>query len=545
MHRNRSLAAAFAVAAFFGSAPAAQDNVIPGTDVGLGILSDVSIVGHEGPLGTGTSAMSMSTTSCNFGSVQVPWEAPMDADHPFIAFLIAREQDGRFEQISNLSYVKHGFFALANSQCIPCQGGDPGGDFLGIGCSDTYSTFNNSNNFWLGPSEEIDPWLGTWDPVCSFFDMGTNPQPGTMCDGNRSFTSGQAGSLGPIGNRVIVRDADLDPSDGAEFFYQGHYIVKGEPEANRENNLGSRPFLVQPGGGLPNLINAGPLLEGTVLQQWSGATVTSATNGTADGRFYVGVRVTGPVDGVYHYEYAVHNRDNARAGGGFRIPTCPGASVSNVFFGDIDDIEANDWSFAEGGGELSWSANGDPLRWNSIFNFAFDSDAAPVSGTVFVDQFFPGAGAGSVGVATTVPGGLFNVVSGPGCSNDTPPVLFSNEQATLGNAAFGVTTTGNDPAALTVLLLGALPGSTPLGGGCSIAMGGTLGTQILLFGSSLTNGAGEANFPLPVPNNANLEGAELQLQVVSQRLGGGPYLSVFDFSNGLSVRVGDSLTNCP
>ena len=37
-----------------------------------------------------------------------------------------------------------------------------------------------------------------------------------------------------------------------------------------------------------------------------------ACSPASDGRVFVGVRVTGPVQGRYHYEYAVHNRDNRR-----------------------------------------------------------------------------------------------------------------------------------------------------------------------------------------------------------------------------------------
>ena len=549
MHRLRSLALALATASLSGSALTAQDNAVHGIDVSLGILSNLTNVGHSGPLGTGISALAMSTTSCNMGSKTVPWEAPMDADHPFIAFLIARELDGRMEQISDLSHVKHGFFALANSQCIPCQGGSPSGDFLGIGCSDTYGIQNNADNFWLAPQQEINPWLGTWDPVCSFFDQGLNPQPGTMCDGNRSFSGPQSNSLGPLGNRVLVQDADLNPNEGANFFYASHYVIKSEPEAQRQNNIGFRPFMVQVQGGSLSFLNNGPLVNDTVLQAWTDASISSAKNGVnADGRFYVGVVVTGPEDGMYHYEYAVHNRDNARGGGGLRIPICSGATVANDFFKDVDADPGTDWSFDGSGAELHWSNNGEPLRWNSIYNFAFDSDAAPVAGTIQIDQFAPGAGLSSVAVATTVPGGLFNANTGPGCSNGAPPSLYatgSPAQATLGNQSFGVESGGNDAGALAVLLLGASPGTTPLGGDCNLYMGGNFGSQILLFSSTVADADGDASFGLPVPNNASLQGAELYLQVASQRFAGGPYLSSFDISNGLSVRVGDSLPGCP
>ena len=48
-----------------------------------------------------------------FMAVDVPWLQAMAEDHPFIAFLLVRESNGRLVQISDHSYVKHGFFAQA------------------------------------------------------------------------------------------------------------------------------------------------------------------------------------------------------------------------------------------------------------------------------------------------------------------------------------------------------------------------------------------------------------------------------------------------
>jgi len=537
-----------AAALVLASATGAQSNAVHGIDVSLGGLGFMVQVGHQGSVGQGVTAVAMTTTSCNVGAKIVPWEAAMDPDHPFIAFLVARERDGRLEQISNLSHVKHGFFALANSLCTPCQGGDPAGQWLGLGCSDTYSVNNNADNFWLGPQQEIDPWLGEWDPVCSFFDAGLTPKPLTMCDGQRSYTTQQSGSLGPIGFRVAVQDEDFDDPDNARFFYQAHYVIEHESESVRGDNLGSREFTLTSNALGYDFQPITPMQHGSVLTQWNGASITSAKNGGDDGRFFVGVSVTGPEEGLYHYEYAVHNRDNNRAGGAFRLPVCAGAQVSNVSFSDIDSFGGNDWDFTNTGSELVWSSKSDPLRWNSIFNFSFDSDAAPEAGSAVIEQFFPGPGAPTLNVATSVPTALHNVTTGPGCSLGVEPVLFASgapAQATLGNASFGLTSTGNDPSAIAVVVAGSVAGSTALGGGCSLQMGGLLGTQIWIHSLQSFDAAGELQLPLPIPANAAFEGAEVHFQLASQRLAGGPYLGQFDLSNGLLVRVGDSTTSCP
>jgi hypothetical protein len=153
-----------------GAALSAQANTDPQIDLKLAAIDDLRALGREGAFPNGINGCAFATTACNEGTRQISWQQAMDPDHPFITFLLAREHEGRFEQISDRSYVKHGFFALSSSFCGSCQGTD--GTVLGLGCSDTYSVGNNGDNFWLGPPDEIDPWRGEWDPVCSHFDRG-------------------------------------------------------------------------------------------------------------------------------------------------------------------------------------------------------------------------------------------------------------------------------------------------------------------------------------------------------------------------------------
>lgn len=386
-------------------ASSAQSNVVPGTDVKLGALGPVQVFTHQGTFPNGLAAVAVATTSCNVGTVNVPWQQAMDPDHPFIAFLFARESNGRFEQISDRSYLKHGFFALSNSQCTPCQN-PSNGTFLGVGCSDTYSAGNNGDNYWLGPPEEVDPWLGDWNPVCSHFDAGEpNVGPPNNCNGVRSLTQAQADALGPVGHRVKLLDADLNVP-GATFWVAGQYVIEGEPTGNRGNNLGSRLLNMAWTGSTWSAATGGPLLEGSIVKRWSGATVNSAANGFDDGRLWVGCKVTDLGGGSWHYEYVVHNQDNQRGVGALRIPTAPGAVVSNVGFGDIDADPANDWTAAQVGNEFVFSTGNAPLNWNTLYNFWFDCDVAPViGGQVALDQFLSGVGSPTVIVTADTPGG--------------------------------------------------------------------------------------------------------------------------------------------
>jgi hypothetical protein len=140
------------------STEAPFEPIITGTlrDVKLGFLDSITELGHVGTYPNGTSGVSMATTSCNIGDVDVNWFAPMNPDHPGIVMSIYRLLNGRFEQVG-LSYVKHGFYALSSSQCTPCQHPSPG-TFLGVGCSDTYSSGNNGDRTYLGPRREWNPF---------------------------------------------------------------------------------------------------------------------------------------------------------------------------------------------------------------------------------------------------------------------------------------------------------------------------------------------------------------------------------------------------
>ena len=535
----RRLALSGLLGALATSAPAlAQSNEIPGTDVSLGLLQEIVSQGRTGTFPNGLNAVSMSTTSCNLGTVNVPWLEPMEEDHPLIAFLVAREDDsGRLYQISDRSYVKHGFFALSNSQCIPCQNPSFFGNFLGVGCSDTYDTNNNALNFYLGPADEIDPWLGTWEAECSFFDAGLDPQPGTMCDGQRSFSFSQSESLGPIGFRVQLTDEDLSSDGDPSFYYSSQYVVRGEPEANRENNIASRGFLPTFTGSQWNFNVGLPLLEGTILQRWSGATVTSEKNGLDDGRVYVAVKVTGPVDGLWHYEYAFHNRDNNRGVDEIRLPICPSAGIQDFGFHDPDEFGANDWTASVEGSEVVATGTGNALRWNTIYNVWFDSPAAPVAGNVTLVQADAGPGAASFDVPTTVPGSAAFVSTGPGCANGAPGTFIPNGLPIPGDTGFAFLGEGLSASSPVLLYGSPLAGSLPIAP-CTLWLGGLIGPQIKLYGSGSSDASGDATLALPLPNNPALDGLTFEFQAVVLPAGGGPLLGVAELSDGWRIQFG-------
>ena len=108
-------------------------------------------------------------------------------------------------QISGESFLKHSriAFNFSSGPCAPCQTGPS--QTMRIGCSDTYSTGFNGNRFNLGPTTEIDPWLGTWNPFGSYFDVGDPAVTGAAAtDGLQSLTSTQVAAF----DAETLTDAD-------------------------------------------------------------------------------------------------------------------------------------------------------------------------------------------------------------------------------------------------------------------------------------------------------------------------------------------------
>jgi hypothetical protein len=524
----------------------AQSNVRTGTDVSLGILGPIDEVGRSGTYPNGVQAVAMETTSCNLGSVNVPWAAAMGEDHPLIAFLVAREQNGRLVQISDRSYLKHGFYALSDSQCTPCRN-PSNGTFLGVGCSDTYAIGNNSDNYWLGPPGEIDPWLGTWTARCSFFDLGTSS---TTCDGNRSFTQTQARNLGPVGNRVRIQDADLAVASST-FWYQGMYVIRGEPEAVRTNNLTSRGLTAVWTGATWNVSsNSVPQMFGSVLQRWAGSALSSSANGSADGRVYLASKIARGTSG-YHYEYALHNRDNAGAISSFTLPICPGTRIQNFGFHDVDQSAANDWTMSIQGAQVVFTAPaGNALEWNTIFNFWFDSDAAPVtSSSLLLGQARLNPGAQAAFTLTgAAPLGLYNLHLGAGCGSPNAPIMAPGgaiPRGTPGNAGFGFDVALATPGSTLVLLGSVYPGTTTLAPGCDLYLSLLPGQDCITFLSATAGAFGNAFLPLPVPPVPQVEGLVLDFQTVEIQPNTGALFGAYDLTDGWRVRFGSSISSCP
>jgi len=518
---------------------AAQSNAISGTDVAVYEVGGPSVYGRIGPAyPNGVASVVIGHSMCNNGTVTVPWignsGGVMIETYPKIAFLLARESDGRMVQISGKSNLKHSRVAFnfsGTNPCGPCQSG-PSNTFR-IGCYDVYSAGFNASQSNLGPTSEINPWLGSWNPVGSYFDIGDPSQVGypAPADGVQSLsTSGFDVTKG----RMAVPERDLLVP--GTFYGQNHVVILGEPVANRANNVVSRPVSFSWSGSAWSIQLQGTSAQGSVLQRWSGATVDLGGNGADDGRFEVAVKVTGPVRGMWHYEYAVHNFDNHRGGASLRIPLCPTARVANVGFHDIDGDALNDWTAVRTASALEFQAGaGNPLDWNTLYNFWFDSDAAPIAGAVEIDAARPGPGALTVAVPSRVPGLLGTEYLGAGCGSPAP-VAYGNGTPTSPNPGFAVEFELT-PSGVIVVAFGFAGDNLALGGGCTQYLDGNQIAAVVALGADASGKATQA-LALPpgmTPVDWYCQGFEV--------LGSGPVLGFLAPSNGLRLRVAG--TGCP
>jgi len=360
-------------------------------DVVCGTLDDVQ---HYGVVGD-VRAYAVGTTACNAGDVNLNW-IDGSPNHPVISCTIYKLKDGRLEQLG-VTFVKHSFASLQGNACG--FGCGSGGTFqaLGPGCSDPYGAGLNGGQTGLGPRSEINAFNGQF--VYPFTTINQS--------GNAIF------------KRIQVPAAEM-PDAAAQFFVEGQYTIKDEIQAN------GQPY-IDPSTGRPvNWNNAS--YERMNVQASGTASTTGATfrgrpaiyawqdhgNGTNnpdlsveivevpvpdEGLLHVACKVTDLGDGTWRYDYAVHNQNSDLNIGSFSVPN--GGSASDFYFNDIDHhdgpdslISGDDWAPVEGAGSVSWSCdsfignpNANAIRWGTMYNFSFVSDAAPVDGEVTVGMW--------------------------------------------------------------------------------------------------------------------------------------------------------------
>jgi hypothetical protein len=393
---------------------------VPGPDVMVGDLNGLAQFGGQNGDYVG---LAVGTDSCNFGTVNLHWQALPSNDHPVIPQNMYRMSGGtdnseRFEQIGQ-SNVKHAFTALTQNLCqLGCNG--VGGSNLGSGCSDPYVASLNA-----GPSLGSRAWI---NPFTGFFPRGDSSTP-------PNNHSGHNHSGNPAQHRIYTKISDLSASlnAGATYYAEAQYITPHEytwcqsnpGQCNQYNNVSYRRYNVSGSGSPFSFSPAQSTQRGkAAVTAWPGATmVRFEPEPGVDGIGTVAYRVTNPSSGVWHYEYAVFNQNIDRAIRTFSIPVGGGVEISNIGFhappqqpGSTFDGTFNNegfsnspWSSVVSGGVLEWSTqtlaenpNANAIRWGTMYNFRFDSNQPPVEGTATLGFYKTGS---PMTIAVMVPSG--------------------------------------------------------------------------------------------------------------------------------------------
>lgn len=383
-----------------------QAGTVPGPDV---IVGDVRGLAQFGSASNGQVGLAVGTDSCNFGTENLNWFALPSNDHPVIPQNMYRMSGGssnqeRFEQIGQ-SNVKHAFTALTQNLCdLGCNG--VGGSRLGSGCSDPYSASLNA-----GPSLGSRAWI---NPFNGFFPRGDSSTPPNSHGGHSHS--------GPS-HRILINIPDLDQSanQGATYYAEAQYITPHEynwcqanpTQCNMYNNVSYRKYNVS-GNSSPFSFSPAEATQRmkTAISAWPGASFVEIHPAPGiDGVGTVAYKVTETSPGVWHYEYAIYNQNLDRAIGSFSVAKGSGATLSNIGFhappqhpGWTNDgtenslgFSSSPWTVSQTADSIGWSteafaanANANAIRWGTMYNFRFDSTAAPTLQNATVGFFKTG-----------------------------------------------------------------------------------------------------------------------------------------------------------
>jgi Immunoglobulin I-set domain/Ig-like domain CHU_C associated len=445
-------------------------------DLAVGVLTGPSNYTAAG----GLDALSIGTTSCNMGNQNVQWNACNSVTHPVIGGNLYRWSTvngaTRFEQVG-LSWLKHAFTALTNSDCCSCNG--QGGSVLGVGCSDPYTSGRNGSQTGLGPRGQVNAFTGSYtSATCSQHPSGGNTGRLEVLLGDLVNTSGgSAATTRYFGESQYINHDDAIWSDvnhraGWLSTNNASYIEVTVSGTSTEHNFAFLGSTVR----FKSAIQAWKLIDPSVTE--------STVDVPNEGRFIVCSKATSIGGGVYHYEYSVYNMNSDRAGGSFSVPVDASITPTNMGFHGViyrggdgvafgTNYDGTDWPSTRSGSNLSWAttpfvtnANANAIRWGTTYSFRFDAAAAPVTGVVTLGLFKSGSPA-TVDAGAQVPG-----VPVP------PPAPPTNLGATPNPVCDSTVTTlsGTVPAGQTIDWFTGSCGGTAVGSGTSLLVAPPLGS---------------------------------------------------------------------
>jgi hypothetical protein len=385
-----------------GGAQSVPD-VVPGPDVIVGDLPSMAQFGSSGT----QVGLGVGTTSCNNGDQPLDWFSLPNTDHPVIPQNFYRMSGGtanndRFEQVGQ-SWLKHAFLAEEGNACgFGCNtSGCTTGSHLCVGCSDPYDANLNAQQSGLGSRAWVNPFTGAYPSTANNHSGHTHT--GTS-------------------HRILVEGNDLNTTmnPGATYFAEAQYVTPHEyawcqahpGQCNMYNNASYRQFSVSGTTSFTFSAVGATVRMTAAVNAWTGATINpiEPVPGT-DGRAFIAYKVTGPVAGVWHYEYAISNQNLDRGIQSFSVPLGCGITVSNLGFhaplnhpgiandGTLGDAGFSNaaWTSNQTSNALSWSSetfaqnqNANAIRWGTLYNFRFDSNRPPQAANATIGFFKTG-----------------------------------------------------------------------------------------------------------------------------------------------------------
>lgn len=512
-------AAAFAL--WLGAAPAlAQTPCQPSGGPDL-VVADIQQVANYASTGS-LEALALGKIYCNVGASWASCSANTN-QHPIAAPGLFRLKTvggvTRFEQVG-IGWVFHSFLALSGSTCCnDCQATD--GTHVGVHCSDTNSASSSGTQSSLGPRWQVNAFGAAFP-----------------------FPPANPGFSGSVARRLEVELADLEPTGGPNAArYFGEMLVLAPDEAlagNAQNNASHRELGVSGGGSAWTFSLLGTTeREAPAIQAWQDADPAvqiAQVPIPGEGLLTLAWKTTALGNGVFHYEYALYNLNSDDAARSLSVPMHAGVSGTTYRFHDVSyrdgdgigsvDQDGTDWQASLGGGALTWSTdsfatnpNANALRWGTLYNFGFDSDAAPGSGPLTIGLFKSG---GSVQVVADIPlppgtpacfgdGSAGNCpcanfgLPGNGCANssDASGAHLEASGATRADPITGVDTlvlhaSGMPPTATAIYLQGSallVPGAQ-LGDGIRCAGGTLLRLAVVPSSAGASQYPGPGDFPI-------------------------------------------------
>ena len=344
-------------------------------DVICGTLDGINNYGQIGSL----RAYSVGTTGCNIGTSNANWISN-SPNHPVIGVTFWKydHETARLTQIG-VSHLKHSFAALQGNVCQPCQGGG-NSSALGPGCSDPYGPGLNGSQGRLGPRSEVNAYTGDF----------VYPFTGQNVTGNNIY------------KRIKVEQSVITDST-ANFYVEGVYTLVDDYEAGTNfNNASYRAININQSSF--NASGTGQTFaEIPCIYAWQAhdaGVVINEAEYPGEGRMIVASKATDLGNGMWRYDYGVYNQNSDMAASSFTVPmntSASGMGFNDVTYRDIVDenVSSIDWAPVEGASGITWNTEthsganpwGNAIRWGTMYNFWFETDAAPTMGDTTIGSF--------------------------------------------------------------------------------------------------------------------------------------------------------------